>query len=201
MRIISRIAICVASPVVLILLGVMVYALPPTLSLPSGPRPDIEPLSLSEAAERLVQTGMKGWDLVEEARLMVGERMEYSRRNSFDSYKKAFRRGYGYCQQEAFALAGLLRKLDFDAWPVHSEHCDFPEKKNTGHAWVRVSYRGEVRDIDSTFMDPLTGELTFVTRTPAKKYTPLFRIFSGWGGTAANAYRYYRTGSDQSFTF
>jgi hypothetical protein len=67
-----------------------------------------------------------------------------------------------HCQQEAFALAGLLRKLGFDAWPVHSEHCDFPDIKDTGNAWVRVSY---------------------------------------WGGTAANAFRYYRTGSDQSFAF
>jgi hypothetical protein len=201
MRIFFWIGICLAFPVVLIVAGVMVYALPATWSLPSGPRPGIEHLSLTEAAERLVQSGAKGWDLVEVARFLVGERMEYSRRNSFDSYSKAFRRGYGYCQQEAFALSRLLRKAGFDAWPVHSEHCDFPEIKDTGHAWVRVSYRGEIRDIDSTFMDPVTGELTFLTRTPAREFTLLFRVFSGWGGTAANAHRYYRTGSDQNFIF
>ncbi|UCB46630.1 MAG: transglutaminase domain-containing protein [Spirochaetota bacterium] len=181
-----------------VVLGVIIYSLPATWSLASGPRPGVEDITLDEAVTSLGQSGVKGWDLIEEARLLVGECMEYSRRNSFDSYRKAFWRGYGYCQQQAYALTEVLRQLGFDAWPVHSEHNDFPEKKDTGHAWVQVIYEGEIRDLDPRFMDPGTGEMAFHPRTPASKYTVLFRIFSGWGCLAGNAYRYYRTGSDTS---
>ena len=100
-----------------------------------------------------------------------------------------------------YALAHLLQCLGFDAWPVHCEHCDFPDRKDTGHAWVYVSYEGEIRDIDSKYMDQANGQLLFQATTMPKKYTTLFRILTGWGGTAANAYRYYRTGSDTSASY
>jgi transglutaminase-like putative cysteine protease len=180
-----------------ILAGTFLYVLPATRSLARGRRPGLEDLTIEEAAVRLRQSGVQGWDLVEEARLLVGDRMAYSRRNGFDSYKTAFRRGYGYCEQKAFALAGLLQQLGFDARPVHSRRNLFPDRDApTGHAWVRVSYNGQTREIDPEYQDPATGEFLFEPLGEAREYSLAFRVLARWGSTIVNAHRYYRTGSD-----
>jgi transglutaminase-like putative cysteine protease len=184
------------------LAGLLLYVLPATLSLPRGRRPGLEDLTLAQAAIRLRQSGAEGWDLVEEARLLVGERMAYCRRNGFDSYKEAFRRGYGYCEQSAFALAELLQQIGFDARPVHSERNRFPDRESpTGHAWVRVFYGGETRDIDPLHQEPATGEFLFEPGDEAREYSLAFRVMARWGCPIANAYRYYRTGSDMDASY
>ena len=94
--------------ILVIILGVILYALPATFSLGGGRRPGIKPLKIQEAAQQLRAGGQSGPALVEAARTLVGERMQYCRRNSFDLYPRAFERGYGYCQQSAYALAALL---------------------------------------------------------------------------------------------
>ena len=180
-----------------ILLGLFLYVLPATLSLPRGQQPGLEDLTIEEAAVRLRRSGAEGWDLVEEARLLVGDRMAYCRRNGFDSYKKAFRRGYGYCEQSAFALAELLQQIGFDARPVHSERNRFPDRDSTaGHAWVRVFYGGETRDIDPRHQDPATGKFLFEPGDDVREYSLVFRVMARWTCPIVNAYRYYRTGSD-----
>ena len=82
--------------ILILLIGVPLYAVPATLSLPPGPRPGIKEITIQEAAQHLLASGKTGWDLVEAARSMVAERMKYSRRNSFDPAGRAFERGYGY---------------------------------------------------------------------------------------------------------
>jgi transglutaminase-like putative cysteine protease len=177
--------------------GSVLYVLPATLSLPRGRRPGLEDLTIEEAAVQLRRSGAAGWDLVEAARRLVGERMAYSRRNGFDSYGRAFRRGYGYCEQSAFALAALLQQLGFDARPVHCERNVFPDRDSpTGHAWVRVFYDGQVREIDPKHQDPETGDFTFGPLDEAREYSLAFRLVARWGSVIANAYRYYGTGSD-----
>ena len=196
MRISFCIGLSLVSMFILVLLGAMLYALPATASLPRGKRSGIEDLTIEEAAARIRRSGNSGKELMEQARLLVGERMQYCRRNSFDLHRKAFRRGYGYCQQEAHALAELLKELGFEAWPVHCEHCSFSHIEDTGHAWVRVYCRGAVLDVDSKYIDVITGQHFFQYHGRVKKYTPLFRLFAGWGSIAANARRYYQTGDD-----
>lgn len=180
-----------------ILAGLLLYVLPATLSLPRGRRPGLEALTIGGAAVRLGQCGAEGWDLVAEARSLVGERMAYCRRNGFDSYRKAFQRGYGYCEQSASALAKLLQLLGFDARPVHSERNRFPDRdKPTGHAWVRVQIDGETREVDPEYQDPATGELLFEPGDDARAYSLPSRVMARLGCPIANAHRYYRTGSD-----
>ena len=177
--------------------GLFLYVLPATLSLPRGRQPGLEDLTLDQAAVQLRQSGAEGWSIVEQARLLVGERMAYCRRNGFDSYKTAFRRGYGYCEQSAFALAELLGKLGFDAWPVHCERNRFPDRDSpTGHAWVQVSYGGETREIDPKHQDPATGGVLFEPLHEAREYSLPFRVLARAGSVVLNAYRYYRRGSD-----
>lgn len=172
------------------------YALPATLSLPPGRRPGLAQLTLAQAAGQLSAAGLSGWALVEAARSLVAGRMAYCRRNSFDPYPRAFERGYGYCQQQAYALADLLTRLGFQARPVSAFRNRFPDGTVGGHAWVQVAWDGEMCDIDSIHYDREAGRIDFTPLTPVFPYTPLFRLLAGWGSLVVNAQRYYVTGKD-----
>ncbi len=186
-----------ALAVVSVVSGLPLYALPATLSLPPGPRPGIEVLTLPEAARRLRATGKRGMALVEAARALVAGRMQYCRRNSFDSPGKAFERGYGYCTQQAYALVELLTRLGFEARVVHAFRNRFPDGSGGGHAWVRVWVDGNVRSVDSIHYDAEAGQPTFTALSPVLNHTPLFRLLSQWGEAAVNAHRYYLSGKDE----
>lgn len=179
-----------------ILFGVPLYALPATFSLPSGARPGVDPLTIQQAAQNLRNSGLKDWHLVEAARALVAERMQYSRRNAFDSPAKAFERGYGYCTQQAFALTALLKELGFDARVVQSFQNRFPDGHVTAHAWVRVRVGNKSRYIDSLYYDQETGKLNFTPFSKITYVSPAFKLLALWGGTAVNAHRYYLSGMD-----
>jgi hypothetical protein len=185
-------------PIVLIvfLVGVPLYALPATLSLSPGPRPGVKDFTIRAAAAQLEASEKKGWDLVEAARALVAERMQYSRRNSFDSAGRAFQRGYGYCTQHAYALKHLLSELDFDAKVVQAFQNRFPDRKVTAHAWVSVSLDGETRQVDSLYYDETNRELDFTPLSQITGISPAFKLVAFWGGTAVNAHRYYLSGKD-----
>jgi transglutaminase-like putative cysteine protease len=174
----------------------LVYARPATLSLGAGRRPGLRPLTLAQAAERLRQTGASGWDLVEAARALVAERMQYSRRNSFDTPARAFERGYGYCLQHAYALADLLTRLGFQAQVVQAFRNRFPDGHVSGHAWVRVTLHGETRHIDSLFYDAQSNKKLSTPLSPVLDVTPAFGLLAAWGSIAVNAHRYYVSGKD-----
>ena len=182
--------------VTVIIVGMPWYALPATLSLAVGRRPGIEAMTLEEAAVRLAVTGKTGWDLVEAARALTADRMQYCRRNSFDSPARAFQRGYGYCVQQAHALVDLLTRLRLEAKVVQAFRNRFPDGTVGGHAWVRVTVNGEERDIDLLFYHTETGALTFTSLTKVTNHTPLFKLVTQWGEAAVNAHRYYCTGKD-----
>lgn len=182
--------------VVLFVAGLVLYALPATWSLPRGRRPGLALLTLPQAAQQLRASGKQGAELVEAARLLVGSRMAYCRRNSFDLYPRAFERGYGYCQQSAYALVALLKALGFQAEVITAFRNRFPSGKVGGHAWVRVYLAGRPRQIDPQHYDPLTGELLFTPLTKVFAIDTPFRFLAGWGSAAVNAHRYYRTGQD-----
>lgn len=186
----------VLGSLIAILIGVPIYALPATLSLPPGFRPGVKRLTIDQAAQELEETGMKNWELVEAARALVEERMQYSRRNSFDSPGRAFERGYGYCMQHAYALASLLVELGFEARVVQAFQNRFPDGKVTSHAWVSVIVDDEIRYIDSLFYDDRDGVINFIPLSKVTGISPLFKLFTFWGGAGVNAHRYYLTGKD-----
>jgi hypothetical protein len=179
-----------------IITSLPLYALPATRSLARGRRPGIEELTLEEAATRLQASGGTGRELAEAARELVANRMEYCRRNSFDSPIRAFERGYGFYTQQAYALADLLRRLGIGAQEVYAFRNRFPDGTVGGHTWVRVTVDGEEWDIDSLFFDTEAGEVTFTPLSRVRNHTPLFKRVTGWGEAALNAHRYYRTGKD-----
>ena len=182
--------------VFVILVGVPLYAIPATLTLPAGPRSGIAELSIEQAANQLISTGKTDWSLVEAARALVAERMQYSRRNSFDTPERAFERGYGYCTQHAYALTSLLTELGFEAKVVQAFQNRFPSGKITAHAWVRVNLNNETRYIDSLFYDQRAGELDFTPLSEVTDISPAFKLLAYWGATGINAHRYYLSGKD-----
>lgn len=190
------IAKLVLATITAILIGVPLYAVPATLSLPPGPRPGIEALTIEQAAQDLIETDKTDWELVEAARTLVAERMLYSRRNSFDSAGRAFERGYGYCTQHAYALTSLLTKLGFEAKVVQAFRNRFPDGEVTAHAWVSVKVNDESRYIDSLFYDEQARTLDFTPVSEVLDISPAFKMVAFWGGTAVNAHRYYVSGKD-----
>ena len=178
------------------LVAVPLYAVPATITLPPGLRPGLEELTIQQAAIRLRKSGKTDWELVEAARGLVAERMQYSRRNAFDPSGRAFERGYGYCMQHAFALKHLLSELGFNAKVVQAFQNRFPNGVVTSHAWVSVTVENETRQIDSLFYKAGTGELDFTPLSEVIDISPVFKLFTFWGGPAVNAHRYYLTGKD-----
>jgi transglutaminase-like putative cysteine protease len=177
--------------------GVPLYNLPATLTLPRRQRPGVLPLTLAQAARQLHDSGQRGWTLVEAARTLVGRRMQYCRRNSFDSAARAFERGYGYCMQHAYALTDLLTRLGFEARVVQAFKNRFPGGKVTSHAWVSVTLDGETRPIDPLFWDEQANQIVFTPLSRVTGISPAFKAFTWWGAAAVNAHRFYRTGKDQ----
>jgi transglutaminase-like putative cysteine protease len=184
---------------VLMMIGVPLFSLPATLSLPPGQRPGVESLTIPEAAQKLKATGKTGMALVEAVRKLVADRMAYNRRNSFDSYARAFERGYGYCSQHAEALADLLTQLGFEAKVVHAFRNRFPDGTVTSHAWVQVSLEGVDHFVDSLFYDVDAAKITFPPLSEVQEVPLLWKIFEHWGAPAVNAHRFYRTGKDQDW--
>ncbi|NIS83301.1 MAG: hypothetical protein GTO14_24585 [Anaerolineales bacterium] len=191
-----RLGICA---VLIVLVGVPLYAFPATLSLPPGPRPGLDRMTISQAAGQLRTSGKADMALVEAARVLVESRMVYSRRNSFDSYGTAFERGYGYCSQHANALADLLTQLDFDAKVVHAFRNRFPDGTVTSHAWVQVLVDDEIRYVDSLFYDASVAEITFVPLSEVQEVSVALRLLESWGAPSVNAHRFYLTGKDQDW--
>ncbi len=194
-------------PLVILVLATL-YALPAVLSLPSGPRAGLVPMTIDEAVARLRASDKTGWVLIEAARALVGRRMRYGRRNNWEHYQTAFSRGMGFCQQRAFALCNILQRLGFQARVVHAIRNRFPEGRISGHAWVQVYYEeqepgssGEAAwiDIDPEWYDPQTRRLTTQPLTRVTPLRGLFRIFSGWGSGVVNAHVYYREGEKDSW--
>ena len=182
--------------IIIVILAPPLYALPASLSLKRGHRPGLKPRTLAMAAAQLKDTGLVGYELVEAARSLVEGRMLYCRRNGFDSYFKAFERGYGYCQQQAYALVHLLKELGFDARVVHAFRNRFPDGGTEAHAWVQVSVNGQRQWVDTLFYDQESRAISFEPVTKVRTYTPAFRTVAGWGSLAVNAHRYYLTGRD-----
>ena len=181
---------------IVMLIGVPLYAIPATITLPAGTRPGLEELTIQGAAAQLRESGVTDWELVEAARALVADRMQYSRRNSFDPSGRAFERGYGYCVQHSYALKYLLAELGFEATVVQAFQNRFPDGTVTSHSWVSVSVGDEIRYIDSLFFKEETGELDFTPLSEITEIPPAFKMFTYWGAPAVNAHRYYLTGKD-----
>ena len=192
-EIIELSAVCIIAIPVLYTL----FSIPAMLTLPPGVRPGLEEQTIEQAVDTLKSLNLPEQELIQESRKLLVNRMQYCRRNSYDTFKTAFLRGYGYCVQQAYALKFLLTELGFDAKVVQAHKNRFENGTTGGHAWVRINYNNRIIEIDPSDKNWQNEKMTFVPLTKITEFGFFFRILTFWGSAGVNAYRYYTTGKDE----
>lgn len=179
--------------------AIYVYTLPALRRLPKAKERSLAGIiTLDDAVRHLQGTGKRGWDLVAAAQKLVNAKMEYSRRNGWDTPARAFRRGMGYCHQQAMALLIILRRLGFAARPVHAFRCQFPPKQIheyadpggiSGHVWLVVTIDGVEKEVCPGHPANAPGQVHFERLSPRHEYGPVMRLVGQLGSVIVNAHR------------
>lgn len=175
------------------------YTLPALRRLPKAKERSFDGITTIDDAVRYLQrTGKTRWDLVAEAQKLVNAKMAYSRRNGWDTPARAFRRGMGYCQQQAMALHMILRRLGIEARPVYVFRCKFPPKHMheyvdpggiSGHVWLVVTIDGVEKEVCPGHPDNEPGKVHFERLSPQREYGPAMRLFGQLGSVIVNGQR------------
>lgn len=184
------------------LLGVValyLYTRPALRRLPKAKEQSLNGITtIDDAVAYLRTTGKTGWELVAAAQQLVNAKMAYSRRNGWDTPARAFRRGMGYCQQQAMALLIILRQLGIDARPVQALRCQFPPKqihgyadpgRISGHMWLVVTINGVEKDVCPGHPENAPGKVHFTLLSRRTAYDPLLQMLGHIGSMIVNAQR------------
>lgn len=184
---------------VLGVIAVYVYTLPGLRRLPEAGQRSLDGVTtIDDAVRHLQRSGETGWELVAAAQALVNAKMEYSRRNGWDTAPRAFRRGMGYCQQQAMALLLTLRELGIAARPVRALRCKFPPAKIheycdpggiSGHMWLVVSIDGVEKDVCPGHPDNTPGNVHFEVLSRRMAYGTVNRLLGHIGSMILNAHR------------
>lgn len=172
-------------PAAIIVLWTLI-SVPALFGIPIGMRKGLEPLTVKEAAARLKAAEQDHDDLALAATLLVHYRMKYSRCASYNPARSAFRRGYGYCIQQAYALQEVFQDLGYEAWVVGCLFCKLADGRVVPHAWVSISAGDKVLDYCPVFPHPATGHPTFSPQGKVFRVSPALRIFGAWAGAGLN---------------
>lgn len=149
-------------------------------------------MTISDAVSACVDSGLSGWDLVCFAQSVVNKTMTYSYTNSYDMPSFAFRKGRGYCWQQAKALMLILRRLGFNCHMVFAAKNTFPSKTYngkiipahvSGHVWCRVKIDSFEKDVCPGDAENIPGKLHF---TPVSRVMR-WNVFISWGCYFASA--------------
>ena len=125
--------------------------------------------TIDDAVQLCQRTELSGWELVAYAQRLVHRKFAcYSCRNLWDTPAQAFRYGMGYCTQYNLALKQLLERLGVSAQAVTSFRVRVANDPtwSMGHPWLRVTLRGEVRDVCAGHADNLPGQVNFTPVAP-----------------------------------
>ena len=165
----------------------LIAALPGTLTLPTVDFSVVDGVTnIDDAVKASRASGLKGWELVEYAQHLTARKFTYSRRNHFDNPEQAFRRGYGYCLQQAQSLKLIYDRLGIQSRVVQSMVNCFPRQIVngvvidtivSGHAWVQVTVDHLTLDVCPGSVSNRPGVANFV---PLAEITPLSDWDSFW---------------------
>jgi len=180
-----------------IISALIIYTLPPYIKLRHKGIATIRGnvSTIEDAAAYLKNKDLKEWELVKEAQRLVAEKMEYSRRNNWDTADRAFARGMGYCQQQAEALKHILKEVGIDARLVQCTRNMFPPKKIheyyseggiCGHTWLRVRINGEEMDVCPGNINNEPGKIHFEVRGKITNYSGIIKVFGHLGSALMN---------------
>lgn len=140
-------------------------------------------MDIREATEQCRSTGLTGWDMVEYVNKLVNQRMSYALDIPLALHTTAFRRGRGYCVQQAFCVRDILRGLGYDVQLVYSSRTAFPAKnKVCGHTWCRVSIDGVQKDVCTCNADNRPGSVDFSPVSKVGRYRGLV-VAAGYLGS------------------
>lgn len=151
--------------------------------------------TIKDAVVYLKNKELKEWELVKEAQKLVAEKMEYSRRNNWDTPEKAFARGMGYCQQQAEALKSILNEVGIDARLVQCTKNMFPPKKIheyrseggiCGHVWLRVRINDKEKDVCPGNINNEPGKIHFKVIGKVTNYSGIIKILGHIGSAFMN---------------
>ena len=187
-----------ACAAVLITVFAFVYSVP-SMARAAGEPPAVTDGSstIDDATAHCRESGLTGWDLVEYAQRLTADRFRYSRRNPWDSPRRAFSRGKGYCLQQARALKRMLDALDIESRIVMGSG-RFPpaiidgtlEPASAGrHAWLRVTVAGDVKDVCPGHPDNRPGNVHFTVTSPVRTLGAWMVPFAHVGSIIVNSYR------------
>lgn len=175
------------------------YTLPALRRLPKEKERSLQGIvTIDDAVRHLRNSGKSDWALVAAAQKLVNAKMEYSRRNGCDTPARAFRRGMGYCQQQAAALLIILRQLGIDACPVQALRCQFPPAVIhgyaepggvSGHMWLVVTIDGVEQDVCPGHPANAPGKVHFTRLSRRTNYGPVLQLLGHIGAMMVNVQR------------
>lgn len=156
-------------------------------------------MNVKEAVEQCKQSGLAGIELIEYAQRLVCSNMQYSYTNSFDPPFRAFKKGCGYCWQQASVLNYILRKLGIESKLVYSTQNIFPEKLYngvvvkehiSGHVWCKVYSENKEGDVCPGNIDNQFGKVHFKPISKIRTWNVFICFFSYWGSAVVNYKRF-----------
>ena len=136
--------------------------------------------------------------MVEYAQKYVHKNMLYSYDNSFDMPYKAFKKGRGYCWQQAKVLQKILQSLNFNSNLVYAVKNQIPEKQFenvkvvahfSGHVWCRVEIDKIEKDVCPGNINNKPGIVHFIPLSEVKKWNNFISFWSYWGSAYVNKKR------------
>jgi transglutaminase-like putative cysteine protease len=141
---------------------------------------------------------LTGWELVAYAQGLVAHKFTYSCLNTWDTPARAFKRGRGYCEQQALALKAIYDALGIQTRPVFALRCAVPSKTGDGvrwpagvsaHVWLRVRLGDEERDVCPGSVENTPGRTQFQLLSPVHSWAPWLRPFTHVGSCIENMRR------------
>ena len=184
---------------------ILIITLPGMLRLPRPGRTSVDDVTtLEDAVAACRRSGFSGWALAAYAQHLAARKFSYSRRNAWDTPARAFKRGMGYCQQQALALKMIYDRLGIESGPVYTSRAMFPPKVVhgvyepeiiSGHTWLRVKINGEERDVCPGRVENVPGKIHFVVFGKVQPLTPGFAMVAHFSSAIVNVLRDARSGA------
>ena len=140
--------------------------------------------TIADAVAACQRSGLSGWELVAYAQQLVAHKFTYSRLNTWDTPARAFKRGRGYCEQQALALKAVYDALGITTRPVFAVRCAFPSK-----TVLRVQVGYEERDVCPGSVENTAGHTQFQALSPVHSWAPWLRPFTHVGSSLENIRR------------
>lgn len=163
--------------------------------------------TIDDAYEYIQKLKLKDWELVKACQHIVSEKMNYSVLNSYDTPKRAFSRGIGYCWHYTSSLKILLKKFGIESLQVQAFRNKFDsfkvdgvniDDKHSGHTWLKVKIGSELKDVCPINPKNEPGIIDFSPLSRVTKFGPIVSLMTYFFSPLVNANRYMHVKKEKS---